>query len=62
MQVCKEVQESHGKMLKDWIKGIQGGFGVSLNPGNKCGRHNGDYCTVCCNAGLGVFGPRDTLA
>jgi hypothetical protein len=23
-QVCKEVQESHGKMLKDWIKGITG--------------------------------------
>lgn len=23
-QVCKEVQESHGKLLKDWIKGIQG--------------------------------------
>lgn len=24
LQVCKEVQESHGKMLKDWIKGITG--------------------------------------
>jgi hypothetical protein len=26
LQVCKEVQESHGKLLKDWIKGIQGGW------------------------------------
>jgi len=24
VQVCKEVQASHGKLLKDWIKGIQG--------------------------------------
>lgn len=24
VQVCKEVQTSHGKLLKDWIKGIQG--------------------------------------
>jgi hypothetical protein len=23
-QVCKEVQDSHGKLLKDWVKGIQG--------------------------------------
>jgi hypothetical protein len=26
LQVCKEVQESHGKLLKDWIKGITGGL------------------------------------
>jgi glycine hydroxymethyltransferase len=22
--LCKEVQDSHGKLLKDWIKGMEG--------------------------------------
>jgi glycine hydroxymethyltransferase len=24
LQVTKQVQESHGKLLKDWVKGISG--------------------------------------
>lgn len=24
MQICKEVQESHGKALKDFVKGLEG--------------------------------------
>jgi hypothetical protein len=32
--VCKEVQASHGKLLKDWIKGIEGEcVGVVACPG-----------------------------
>jgi glycine hydroxymethyltransferase len=24
LDLCKEVQDSHGKLLKDWVKGIEG--------------------------------------